>query len=166
SALYFYERVLTFGQEVDLIWRRERIGIAVPTFYVTLHAAMALFLLLNIAPPNALIVMCLTCSDLASSVISAVRIYAINGKRYAVPLTIMALSFVPIAVNIVCIPFAGEIATRISLVAADALVLLSTWRITGGVRKLAQGVDIKLSITVLLLRDGMYLSGMNGHVDY
>ncbi|KAH9916645.1 uncharacterized protein B0H18DRAFT_884664 [Fomitopsis serialis] len=182
SALYFYDRVLTFGQEVDLIWRRERIGIAVPTFYVTLHASMILDFILDIAtlpsglPPevrDALVTMCLAFSAITLSVISAARIYAINGKHYTVPSIIMGLWFVPIAVNIVSAlhgvastAFAGQIATRIGLVAADALVLLVTWRITGGVRKLAQVADVKISISVLLLRDGMYTSGINCYVDY
>ncbi|KAH9929222.1 uncharacterized protein B0H18DRAFT_998295 [Fomitopsis serialis] len=47
-----------------------------------------------------------------------------------------------------------EIAARVSAMLADAVVLLATWKVTGGVRKLARGVDIDISMTRLLLRDG------------
>lgn len=49
-----------------------------------------------------------------------------------------------------------EIAVRVSGMLADAMVLLAIWRATGGIRQLrvAQGLDINVPFTRLLLRDG------------
>ena len=53
-----------------------------------------------------------------------------------------------------CARIAVETATRASVIAADALVVLATWRNTYGISKLAHGLHMKSSITSLLLRDG------------
>lgn len=48
-----------------------------------------------------------------------------------------------------------EMATRISIIVADAIVLAVTWRVTYGVKKLsAARANMKLPLTSLLLRDG------------
>ncbi|KAH9840849.1 uncharacterized protein C8Q71DRAFT_426264 [Rhodofomes roseus] len=47
-----------------------------------------------------------------------------------------------------------EIATRVSAMLVDAMVVLATWQVTGGIRSLAKGIDINVPTTRRLLRDG------------
>ncbi|TFY57212.1 hypothetical protein EVJ58_g7170 [Rhodofomes roseus] len=47
-----------------------------------------------------------------------------------------------------------EIVTRACSTFADALVLIATWRINGGIKKLARQMNVNVSLTSLLLRDG------------
>ena len=52
-----------------------------------------------------------------------------------------------------------ELATRVSIIVADAIVLLVTWRVTYGSRKLNDATkQINLPLTAMLLRDGKRVS--------
>ncbi|EPS95404.1 hypothetical protein FOMPIDRAFT_117293 [Fomitopsis schrenkii] len=184
-ALYFYERLLTFDREVDLVWRHASKGLLMPALHASMHICMTLYLLLQFAPSSMpcksqyIVIVtqfsCVCALYLIWGGISALRIYAINGRRIWAAALIMTLSLVPVATNVTVLvvmhwvvlpPPDGcevytimteklmETATRASVIAADALVLIATWRNTYGVSKLANGLHMKSSITSLLLRDG------------
>ncbi|KAH9931016.1 uncharacterized protein B0H18DRAFT_872699 [Fomitopsis serialis] len=176
-ALYAYDRLITFDREVDLIWGRpsqRRIPI-VPILYVLMHVSTPLYFVINIAtwwdldckasPPSLWHVL--------HSAISALRVYAINPRDWSVPIMVFALSLVPVATNLVrtiyqtrvcrscnmsvssqCSGFCPLIATRVSTVVGDALVLLATWRVTYGVKRMSHLTKSDIPLTLLLLRDG------------
>ena len=52
AAVYFYEQILTFEQEVNCLWLRKKKSLLVPSLYVVLHLSMALYLILHIAPAH------------------------------------------------------------------------------------------------------------------
>ncbi|KAH9911630.1 uncharacterized protein B0H18DRAFT_346300 [Fomitopsis serialis] len=55
AAVYAYDRVLTAGREVELIWRQGRIGIAVPILLGCMHFSTIFLLVLGIdfmTPPQ------------------------------------------------------------------------------------------------------------------
>ncbi|KAH9925234.1 uncharacterized protein B0H18DRAFT_381498 [Fomitopsis serialis] len=54
---------------------------------------------------------------------------------------------------------AFEIATRVSTVVGDALVLLATWRVTYGVKRMSHLTKSDIPLTLLLLRDGTLYFG-------
>ncbi|TFY67957.1 hypothetical protein EVJ58_g1300 [Rhodofomes roseus] len=91
--------------------------------------------------------------------ISAARVHAINGRQWRLPLIIMTLYIVPVVATIYDYSRLGweiavELATRISIIAADALVLAVTWRATFGFKRCKDSAKVKLPLTTLLLRDG------------
>lgn len=49
-----------------------------------------------------------------------------------------------------------EIATRLCLVSADALVLIATWRATGGLHLLTHGTGGRAPLTTRVVQDGEY----------
>ena len=49
-----------------------------------------------------------------------------------------------------------EIVTRLSLVVADSLVLMGTWRATGGMRMITHGDSDRALLTRCLFRDGKH----------
>ncbi|PCH39080.1 hypothetical protein WOLCODRAFT_129036 [Wolfiporia cocos MD-104 SS10] len=112
------------------------------------------------------------------AVFSALRIYAINGRGWRMPLTVLTLGLVPAVTNIYCFakmtmislppPLVCTIAsnepdslsnrlvalTRACVIACDAVVLLATWYTTVGIRRLARIAQVEVSLSALLLRDG------------
>ncbi|KAH9907695.1 uncharacterized protein B0H18DRAFT_1076939 [Fomitopsis serialis] len=189
TALYFYDKILTSQQEVNLIWRRKNTGIVIPVIYGIMHVCTAVYLLITVCVPsdipcktsailNVVVDIAICALYLAWGAASALRVYAINGLRLPLPSIIMSLSLVPVAINIYnatslvrmslpptdeCVYFSNtpvntqetlEIVTRASSTVADALVLFATWRINGGTKKLARQMNINISLTSLLLRDG------------
>ncbi|TFY64610.1 hypothetical protein EVJ58_g2515 [Rhodofomes roseus] len=121
--------------------------------------------------------------------ISALRVYAINPRDWKVPAVVFALSLVPVATNLhrnilmvwevppptfictitnhvparvqsICMLTCLEIATRVSTTAVDALVLLATWRVTYGVKRMSwHMLKTDIPITLLLMRDGTLYFG-------
>ncbi|EKM48828.1 uncharacterized protein PHACADRAFT_266071 [Phanerochaete carnosa HHB-10118-sp] len=112
---------------------------------------------------------------------SALRVFAIGDRSYVWSLTIFALSMVPFVTNLYNIveskygsfqdPLAGMTCiqehmfsartfnmfmyiTRGSLVLADTIVLVLTWIKTFGNWKTTRRLNIKVSLTTCLLRDG------------
>ncbi|KAH9916647.1 uncharacterized protein B0H18DRAFT_1124132 [Fomitopsis serialis] len=213
TALYFYDKILTSQQEVNLIWRRKNTGIVIPVIYGIMHVCTAVYLLITVCVPsdipcktsailNIVVDIAICALYLAwggtslvqditiqrammltrTTAASALRVYAINGLRLPLPSIIMLLSLVPVAINIYnatslvrmslpptdeCVYFSNTpvntqetreplrvIVTRASSTVADALVLFATWRINGGTKKLARQMNINISLTSLLLRDG------------
>ena len=50
--LYFYDRVLVFRQDADLIWGRKQRSSIVSLVYTIMHASMALYILLQLCPSS------------------------------------------------------------------------------------------------------------------
>ncbi|KZT74210.1 hypothetical protein DAEQUDRAFT_761641 [Daedalea quercina L-15889] len=114
---------------------------------------------------------------LAWGVISALRVYAINPRDWVIPSMIFILSLAPVATNLhrnilmvweVLPPsytctITNNVPERVQsiAVAVDALVLLATWRVTYGVKRMSQLVRSDVSVTLLLLRDGTLYFGCN-----
>ncbi|KAI0928584.1 hypothetical protein AcW2_004547 [Taiwanofungus camphoratus] len=53
-----------------------------------------------------------------------------------------------------------QIATRVCIIISDAVVLLVTWRVTFGVKRVADKERVNVSVTTLLLRDGTTYFGV------
>ncbi|KAH9929220.1 uncharacterized protein B0H18DRAFT_1209960 [Fomitopsis serialis] len=207
AAVYTYDRMLTVGKEIELIWHRKKIGVVIPVLFASMHLFTVLLLVLDMAfipSPH-------TCEVKASfwnlrtghgtveaqrahlpsfsyyilyiaagvnvcflyfvlGAVSALRVFAINGRRYRFPAIVMAVSLVPVAANVLNLstvytlptayPFRCAVNWRLSLplmrnvMLSDAMVLLATWQATGGIRRLAHGHNINISITKRLLRGG------------
>ncbi|KAH9916632.1 uncharacterized protein B0H18DRAFT_1037800 [Fomitopsis serialis] len=147
-TLYFYERVLTIGQEIGLVWRRASRSLFMLALYGSMHVFTMVYLLLEIVLWS----------------ISVLRVYAINGRNKWTPLATMALSLVPVATNIVSsadttmstTTYLRYTVTRVCVIAADSLVLLETWRNTYDLNKLARGLTMKPSITCYLINAVYY----------
>ncbi|KAH9926357.1 hypothetical protein B0H21DRAFT_764173 [Amylocystis lapponica] len=110
------------------------------------------------------------------AVFSALRVYAIHSRKWKLPLLVLLLGLVPAATNLYnasqlgVVTTDGEcdiqnktpttaqnkfaISTRVCVLASDTLVVLTTWRITYGIKRAANAANMKVSLTTLLLRDG------------
>ncbi|KZT74231.1 hypothetical protein DAEQUDRAFT_761661 [Daedalea quercina L-15889] len=89
------------------------------------------------------------------------------------PYTCTITNNVPARVQSICAPalpvcrmpssyeplFTVEIATRVSAIVVDALVLLATWRVTYGIKRMSLLLQSNIPITLLLLRDGSLYFG-------
>lgn len=112
---------------------------------------------------------------IAQTTLSAFHVYAIQGGRWEVALLVMTIGLVPVATNIwglyeqkptivfgFCTTYWSAaihidtffIITRSATLAANALVLLATWKATYGIKRLAERAKVKVSISTLLFRDG------------
>ncbi|EKM57657.1 uncharacterized protein PHACADRAFT_251418 [Phanerochaete carnosa HHB-10118-sp] len=116
-----------------------------------------------------------------TAVFSSLRVFAICNRSHFLSLSVFALSMVPFVLNLVnftksqymsiSAPFfgiecVGETSLsartltmfvwtiRVSLVLADAIVLISTWTRTFGHWRQARRADVSVSLTACLLRDG------------
>lgn len=58
----------------------------------------------------------------------------------------------------------AEIVTRVGISSADTLVLYATWRTTGGIKTLANRLDMEVSLASLVLTDGK-LTFQANHLD-
>ncbi|TFY61388.1 hypothetical protein EVJ58_g4541 [Rhodofomes roseus] len=106
---------------------------------------------------------------------SALRAFAINGRKYGLPAMVMAVSLLPVVTNVLNLatiyvvpispPSNCAILSKAStpvmrncmfflVYPLDAMVVLATWQVTGGIRSLAEGIDINVPTTRRLLRDG------------
>ncbi|TFY64157.1 hypothetical protein EVJ58_g2802 [Rhodofomes roseus] len=105
---------------------------------------------------------------LTVAAVAALRIYAINGHDRRLPTLVFSLSvvsftstlyycvvltteFLPPPIN-ACVVYPSQL--------AELLVLLSTWRHTYGLKKLARENNQEVSLTYLLLRDGTVYFGL------
>ncbi|KAH9927685.1 uncharacterized protein B0H18DRAFT_1003309, partial [Fomitopsis serialis] len=113
-TLYVYDRMLTFGSEIDLIWRRKRTGITIPVLYTSMHMLIFGNLLLNVCPPAAISLQSLWAVVVMTNVtasllyliwgfITAMRVYAVHGRGsdiYA-PAFVFLWWLIPVGINIV-----------------------------------------------------------------
>lgn len=49
AAVYTYDRMLTAGKEIELIWRRHKIGAVIPVLFASMHLFTTLLLALDLA---------------------------------------------------------------------------------------------------------------------
>ncbi|KAH9829437.1 uncharacterized protein C8Q71DRAFT_403639 [Rhodofomes roseus] len=184
-ALYVYDHVLTFGQEVAMIWMRRK-GL-LTLIYTLLHLVTALELLWYIMsyiefPCRNLQPQLDDCCYVLPAQFSLGIHLSCSSSCYQWPTMAVALDhhdalysarrrdhlrLQPARVgncrwgmphfqrrvhgNIIRVI---ELATRISIIAADALVLAVTWRATFGFKRCKDSAKVKLPLTTLLLRDG------------
>ncbi|KAH9829096.1 uncharacterized protein C8Q71DRAFT_791721 [Rhodofomes roseus] len=121
---------------------------------------------------------------LTVAAVAALRIYAINGHDGRLPTLVFSLSvvsfastlyycvvltteFLPPPIN-ACVVYPSQLGiySKFSIIGnacfivAELLVLLSTWRHTYGLKKLARENNQEVSLTYLLLRDGTVYFGL------
>ncbi|OCH93105.1 hypothetical protein OBBRIDRAFT_372041 [Obba rivulosa] len=152
TALIFYDNVVTWDQEVRLLWGRKWTSVSI-LFYLTRWTCFAL------AMANFM-----SLFDWKSTpvILSALRLYAITGKKWLYPCIIGLLGLVPAIGNIIIFQnysfnisyIQVTIASRSCTIASDALVLLVTWRNTYHLRKAAREVNLRTPITSLFLING------------
>ncbi|PCH38710.1 hypothetical protein WOLCODRAFT_136408 [Wolfiporia cocos MD-104 SS10] len=122
---------------------------------------------------------CSICMQYACwGVISALRVYAIGGRRWFIPLVVMGLYLIPVATTIYmysltakmqfpaptgCVTYQRVsiveqkmliVASRAAIIAADLMVLVVTWRATYWTLRSAHMLGTQQSLMSLSLRDG------------
>ncbi|EKM56312.1 uncharacterized protein PHACADRAFT_92217, partial [Phanerochaete carnosa HHB-10118-sp] len=177
-GLVVYEYIITFNQEVAVIWRR-KFSLA-SVLLITTRWIMVLGPILNTTPSAQTWCDILTVKlqeiELVSCVVfSALRVYALwRGSRmkyvFQVLAVVLMLGLVPIGTNIsALLKFALTVIimymccavlwfTRCSLIAADIIVLVLTWIKSFEHFKEMRRLKLKLSISAVLLRDGKYIT--------
>ncbi|KAI0714119.1 hypothetical protein C8Q72DRAFT_869359 [Fomitopsis betulina] len=182
AALYVYDRLLVFAQEIDLMWDHKNTGILIPFFYGVMHMSTALFLIVQICAPvtpsceniifeHYMVYISLCAAYLCWGVVSSIRVYAINGRRPMLPVLIFVISAAPIPTSIClasrlfnCAQDAAtppstenilEIVTKSSSIISDAAVLYATWKTSGNIRALSRRVGgARVSLADVLITDG------------
>ncbi|EKM49124.1 uncharacterized protein PHACADRAFT_201992 [Phanerochaete carnosa HHB-10118-sp] len=173
SGLVTYELLITFGNEIEIVWRKPITARAV--LLGSVRWCMLLAAIVNIAPVTANLygdgdpVLDILHHSMSPgrTLFSALRVFAVRDKSYVWSLITFALSMMPFATNIynaVTDKYGfdadqpvGEIflyTTRGSLILADAIVLILTWIRTFRHWWNARRLKIKASLTTCLLRDG------------
>ncbi|TFK81161.1 hypothetical protein K466DRAFT_447177, partial [Polyporus arcularius HHB13444] len=144
-VLYLYDYLITFPTEVACFWKARPTGATV-LFFLTRYITMMVFLLkfalgfitftgtvrskpFYCVVPSKLENFIETMQYLPWAGFSALRAYALSRNR---PLSVLVfvLSIVPIAVNLVSTPYPlvmFAIASRVCLIAADAILIVITW---------------------------------------
>ncbi|KZT70197.1 hypothetical protein DAEQUDRAFT_725830 [Daedalea quercina L-15889] len=191
-SFYVYERFLILGQEVEFVWRRKLSLVTV--VYILMHISMctslgsAVALLVVTGCKSGFI---LAIVDISSSilfrwtigVISALRVYAINGRAMGIPLTIIILFLMFTSYDFynACSMFVLQVpppvgcliltstrtdvqrglkdASLVCAVIAEVLVLVPTWQATYGARKAARD-SMRVPVSAMLLRDGTMYFGI------
>ncbi|KAI0668954.1 hypothetical protein C8Q78DRAFT_978330, partial [Trametes maxima] len=167
-AIVVYEYLLTFQMERRVIWNRK---LTVPTVLYLLNRYTLLLFALDLAlwvfvswdkDP-------LTCIYRNSLAFSALRIHAINNQNKFWTILIFLLGFLPVPPNIVRTDQSGQsatfrlrsyeltrlaVATEVSVILMEILVLGITWYRTAGIVIEAKKVQLETSLVSLMLRDG------------
>ncbi|KZT70212.1 hypothetical protein DAEQUDRAFT_810928 [Daedalea quercina L-15889] len=192
-TLYAFERCIIFDQEVELMWRR-KMSLAT-TVYVLMHASMLAVLFTSVA---LLIVQgCdsgyrLAIAEISSKIvfrwaigaISALRVYAINGRTLVSPAAISLLFLAytlydfynashlfkleappPVGCLILTtmrpeVEHGLHISSLVCAAVAEVLVLVATWRATYRARRAADSSSMRTSVSGMLLRDGTIYFGV------
>ncbi|KZT05492.1 uncharacterized protein LAESUDRAFT_655781, partial [Laetiporus sulphureus 93-53] len=162
-ALFFYDIIITFDQEVRVVWTRKITAASV--IYILSRYLMFLYLILTLVEsavdcevPSPLRI---AFEDSHSPVLilsfTALRTYAISLHAWHVAALVFLLGMVPAGVNSVrqALDSIVVIGTRVCVVAADGVLLLVTWYRTYGLLKAANEVQVRASLASMLLRDGM-----------
>ncbi|EPS94237.1 hypothetical protein FOMPIDRAFT_1134762, partial [Fomitopsis schrenkii] len=165
-AIYLYDQAITFGDQIDYIWRRR--FSAVTALFALLHLSTISGYVLYIVLVH--ITKCQVSGIVCILVIAALRVYAVTGRDWRVPSAIIGLTLVCFASDLisslrsditdVLLPSSSiclqtvSIASSACSVLSEALVLFSTWRHTYGHKKAARESNQDVSVTYLLLRDG------------
>ncbi|KZT71183.1 hypothetical protein DAEQUDRAFT_651741, partial [Daedalea quercina L-15889] len=167
-GLHLFDFCLTVDQQIKFIWGRK---LSIPSVLLLLmHFSTICTNIFKIALQFA--PTCSVCIFLALALydttfaLTALRVYAINGKHWALPLCILMLSMPNTIYEIVSIVHSQIISFKLMQVAsvciagtvtilvANVLVLGSTWSHTFTVKRLASANGQKATLVTLLLRDG------------
>ncbi|KAI1782494.1 hypothetical protein LXA43DRAFT_905612 [Ganoderma leucocontextum] len=174
-ALILYEYFITLGAEVELFWR-EKISRTSTLFFLNRYLVLAyqlfqirgqwtfsdLSLPLYFNTTRALIILCYV----PWGVFSALRVLALTtGRRNKVlAVTVFLLSMGPVAVNFegptpllilaLANPLAVTIISRVSLIAADLIVIAVTWSPTYTAVRVGFG-HRRITLPHLMFRDGL-----------
>ncbi|KIP02600.1 hypothetical protein PHLGIDRAFT_78912 [Phlebiopsis gigantea 11061_1 CR5-6] len=163
-ALVVYEYAITVNQELTFIWKRKLTGAT--ALFVANRYLSVLLTIIQIAP--SLPIEWYVLLEHKSSIFSALRVYAIWGRNTMFFIAVLLPNMVPFATNIVSIKLTYTVvrnnmtlplvkyATRISVIVADALVLLLTWWKTFRDAREVLSLKMNISLTTLLIRDGMH----------
>ncbi|KIP01653.1 hypothetical protein PHLGIDRAFT_80288, partial [Phlebiopsis gigantea 11061_1 CR5-6] len=163
--LVVYEHIITIDQEAALIWRRKWTG---PTVLFAINRYnLLLQAVLQLTPVSAGVLLSVAPNVLYNKVLalSALRVCAIWGHNMWLCMIVLLLGLVPFGASIMILYRWGngcltstlkvEFAARISIIAADTLVVVLTWARTYRDFREAMKLNIRVNVTALLLRDGM-----------
>ncbi|KAI0804530.1 hypothetical protein BC629DRAFT_1590792 [Irpex lacteus] len=131
TALYCYEMLVTFDQEVDHIWTRKW---TMSTWIFAINRYATLFnMVLSIVPtPNYTV------------------IFIMGKLKFTTMLSIdLCEAFLPFSPAL-------ELRTRIAATIADIIVLVITWRKAIGTLKHARYIGIRVPLSEILIRDGTF----------
>ncbi|OCH91746.1 hypothetical protein OBBRIDRAFT_774647 [Obba rivulosa] len=182
--------MVTLSYEVELIWGRKWSSVTL-LFHLNRWTTF-IWAVQQLPGPGILPTSCAAYSYFNDAVtlllfifwaaFSAVRMYAISGRRMWLALVAFVLNIIPVVTNsyadfavswfeIDTLPILGEvcsagnnisstvdiaftISTRISMILADILILLITWAKTYGAYRNAQRNNVEAPLLGLLLKDG------------
>ncbi|KAH9910223.1 uncharacterized protein B0H18DRAFT_896350, partial [Fomitopsis serialis] len=166
-GFYLFDFCLTFDQQVKFLWNRK---LSIPSVLLALmHSSTMIFALSYQACTLLTCQWLIMWPDPMISAISALRVYAINGRHWQLPSLIFAVAIPGIVQDIVCIHadwfpclvisklmWASPVAVASTIVVftANILVLGATWYHTLTVKKLAGAAGQNTTLVTLLLRDG------------
>ncbi|EPS93634.1 hypothetical protein FOMPIDRAFT_1135764, partial [Fomitopsis schrenkii] len=165
-AVYFFDHCLVFDREIRFIWRRK--FCLASTLYLLLHTATLSYFMLTIYKGLAT----LSCnvstslvqfvtgnnSQADGTVISSLRVYALNPNDFLIPSAVFVLSFVCHLSGLVSHRGSLIITVRLvytmgeaSLIAADVIVLIVTWYKTYATVQLAYTTGISTPFSAVML---------------
>ncbi|TFY59917.1 hypothetical protein EVJ58_g5474 [Rhodofomes roseus] len=210
TTLYVYDRCISLDQEIELVWRR-RLSVAT-IVYVLMHVSLLVNIVTIVA--LLVVTGCdrVYPRDYRNSMynnislghrrcaayrlpswqklthlyaaISALRVYAINGRAIGVPSAIILLFLMYTSYDfynacslyklkapppVGCLILTSmrptaqhglRIAGIVCAIVAEVLVLVATWRATYKVRQMVNDSSMRRSVSGLLLRDGTIYFGM------
>ncbi|TFY57127.1 hypothetical protein EVJ58_g7216 [Rhodofomes roseus] len=169
-ALYVFDRCICAGREIDLIWSRGHS--LVSALYALLEVLTVLYFGLlgaqnftyldckftSIEPrvPETIALQAITASyDAVIAIVAALRVYAINGRDSRLSVVVFMLLLLRSAYDVFEAVSRLYIVSIVTSIAADGIVFIVTWRRTYNVVRLSREANIEVSLSSLLLRDGM-----------
>ncbi|EKM56356.1 uncharacterized protein PHACADRAFT_91681, partial [Phanerochaete carnosa HHB-10118-sp] len=168
-GLVVYEYTITLGQEVAVVWKRR--FTATSMLLLGIRWFMLLGSILDATPPTYIWCESKFSPIVCHVVFSALRVYALwqgSPMKYVCLAAPLILGVVPVGTNIpafliftllIVISMCAVLYfTRCSLIAADIIVLVLTWIKSFKQLIEMRRVNLGLSISTVLLRDGKRIS--------
>ncbi|KAH9927694.1 uncharacterized protein B0H18DRAFT_875458, partial [Fomitopsis serialis] len=163
-AVIFYDHIITFTEEVQLIWSRRLTGAS----WVFL-ANRLLLLVYGVALLVQDVLSYIHSDDTEAhaaslAVFSTLRAYAISGRNILITSSVLSFGLAPVCMNIVTI-FRVQLTTFVSVyclagasaILSDSIVIGTTWHSTYLIRKQAREARVQAPLVMLILRDGTTL---------
>ncbi|KAH9923882.1 uncharacterized protein B0H18DRAFT_1013878 [Fomitopsis serialis] len=184
-GFYLYDFCLTLDSHIKFLFGRK---LSIPSLLlVLLHLSSALCIISDIASQftssckvflNQIFFGASTTLSTVTTAISALRVYAVNGRHWLLPSIIVALCTPGIAYSIVGATCAYRydlltlsayavfnnkfnIAVTVTSLVAEVLVLVATWYHTFTLKRLAHSIGQEATLATLLTRDGFALLLVN-----
>ncbi|KAL6299832.1 hypothetical protein BKA93DRAFT_741715, partial [Sparassis latifolia] len=155
----FFEHVISLTDEIDYMWKRKTTGVTVLFIFNRLLTLVLAFSVVMGAP-----LWSTNQTSSLSPMFSALRVYAVGGQAWRPAAVVFILSLVPFATNLVLlIPLKQRyllylptvyLETQISVIVADMIVLIVTWRKTYSIKRYANSAHMEAPLVTLLVRDG------------